>query len=163
MILNGRVSAWSAALGPDPADWVLGRGVGRVGTAAFRARYGLFASSSTPGTTQSSAVDSGYLATVADVGFAGLAVLLALYFRLVALGAAAARDGRNSGWVALGLLAVILIAALTGSAFTAYPGAFLGLLLVGIALSAARVEELAIPSGGREASLTRCSASASSG
>ncbi len=34
LILNGRVSAWTAALGPDPVDWILGRGVGKVGTAA---------------------------------------------------------------------------------------------------------------------------------
>jgi hypothetical protein len=140
VILNGRVSAWTAALGPDPADWVLGRGVGEVGTASVRARYGLTRSSTTPGTTQSEAVDSGYLAAVADVGFAGLALLLAIFGRLIALAADAARQRKDAGWAALGLLAAVLIPALTGASFTGFPGAFLGLLLIGIALAAARAE-----------------------
>ena len=52
------------------------------------------------------AVDSGYFATIADVGFIGLVVLLALFGRLVAL--ARRRDrraGTRAGWVALALLA----------------------------------------------------------
>ncbi len=140
LILNGRVSAWTAALGPDPADWILGRGVGEVGTAAERATYGLTRSDNTTPPAGARAVDSGYLATVADVGLAGLALLLALYGRLLALGLEAARKRRDAGWVALGLLAVVLIASLTGSAFTSFPEAFLGLFVAGIALAAARDE-----------------------
>ena len=142
VILNGRVSAWTAALGPDPADWLLGRGVGVVGTAAQRAGFTIAPSSESAQTSSpsSSAVDSGYLATVADVGVAGLAVLLTLFGRLLSLGAVAARRGQDAGWVALGLLAVILIAALTGAEFTSFPSAFLGLLLVGISLAAGQEE-----------------------
>jgi O-antigen ligase len=139
VILNGRVSAWTTALGPDPADWVLGRGVGTVGTATVRSRYEIVPTESS--VTQSQSVDSGYLATVADVGFVGLAVLLALFGRLIALAADAARKRRDAGWVALGLLAVMMITAVTGSSFTGFPTAFVGLLLVGIALAAAREED----------------------
>ena len=67
-------------------------------------------------------------------------MLLALYGRLLVLGAAAARKHTDAGWVALGLLAVLLIAAVFGTEFTSFPNAFLGLLLVGIALAAAREE-----------------------
>ena len=144
VILNGRVSAWSTALGPNPADWVLGRGVGEVGTAAQRATYSLTPSSDS-GPSQSQAVDSGYLATVADVGIVGLAVLLALFGRLIGLGAAAAREGQDAGWVALGLLVVVLISATTGASFTSFPNAFLAMLLVGLALAAAREESESSP------------------
>jgi O-antigen ligase len=139
IVLNGRVDAWKAALGPEPGDWVLGRGVGQVGTAAERATYSISRPSETE-LSYSTAVDSGYLATVADVGVVGLAVLLALYGRLVALGIASARRDEDAGWVALALLGALLIAALTGSAFTGFPTAFLALLLVGVALAAGREE-----------------------
>jgi hypothetical protein len=139
LILNGRVSAWTAALGSNPAAWILGRGVGTVGTAAQRATY-TFAPSSSASPPQSQAVDSGYLATVADVGFVGLAVLLALFGRLLALAVAAARGGKDAGWFALGVLVVMLIAATTGASFTSFPNAFLGMLVIGIALSASREE-----------------------
>jgi hypothetical protein len=139
VILNGRVSAWTTALGPNPSDWVLGRGVGAVGTATVRSKYEIVPTETN--VTQSESVDSGYLATVADVGFVGLAILLGLFGRLIALSANAARQRQDAGWVALGMLAVMLITAVTGSSFTGFPTAFLGLLLVGIALAAAREEE----------------------
>jgi len=139
LILNGRVSAWEAAVGSNPVDWVLGRGVGQVGTAAQRATYTLTQSGeSAP--TQSQAVDSGYLATVADVGIVGLVVLLALFARLLALGGSAVQGGSSAAWVALGFLVVMLISATTGASFTSFPNAFLGMLLVGVALAAAREE-----------------------
>src|ERR671937_486536 len=59
LTLNGRTSAWKAALGP-PSGWPFGRGVGKVGTAAFRSNYKLVAGPTTGGAAQ--AVDSGYLA-----------------------------------------------------------------------------------------------------
>ena len=139
-ILNGRATAWSRAFGPGPTDWLLGRGVGVLGAGAQRAALGLTPSATSPQNVNVNYVDSGYLQTVADVGLAGLAVLLALFGRLLVLGAAAARANKDAGWVVLGLLAVLLIAALTGSAFTGFPGAFLAMLLVGVALAAAREE-----------------------
>jgi hypothetical protein len=85
-------------------------------------------------------VDSGYLATIADVGFAGLAVLLLLFARLIALAVDAARQAKTAGWIALGLLAALLLDALTRASFTGFPTAFLALLLVGVALAGAREE-----------------------
>ncbi len=133
VILNGRISAWSAALGDDPTDWVLGRGVGEVGTAAERSTYTVTRSSDTDEREQ--AVDSGYLATIADVGFVGLGVLLALFAQLAASAIRAARRGLDEGWVGLALLATLLLDALTRASFTGFPTAFLGLLLVGVAIA----------------------------
>jgi hypothetical protein len=138
VVLNGRISAWEAALGPRPSAWLLGRGVGVVGTAAERAGYLLTPSKDQPDANV--AVDSGYLAIVADVGIAGLVVLLALAARLISLGADAARRGVAAGWVTLGLLATLLIDALTRASFSGFPTAFLGLLLIGLGLAAARDE-----------------------
>ena len=133
VILNGRISAWSAALGDNPADWVLGRGVGEVGTAAERSTYTVTRSSDSDEREQ--AVDSGYLATIADVGFVGLGVLLALFALLAASAIRAARRGLDEGWVGLALLATLLLDALTRASFTGFPTAFLGLLLVGVAIA----------------------------
>lgn len=136
LTLNGRTSAWKTALG-SPSQWVIGQGVGAVGTAATRARYTLTQTSTQALNSQTRAVDSGYFATVADVGALGLAVLLALFGRAVVLARGAAARAGDAGWVALGLLAVMLIDALTRASFTGFPSAFLGMLLVGIALAAA--------------------------
>ena len=76
-----------------------GAGSGEVGTAAERATYSV-----TPRGTRRrravQAVDSGYLATIADVGFVGLAVLLALFARLLVLAQRAIRAGSTPGWLA---------------------------------------------------------------
>src|SRR5919109_457830 len=133
--LNGRTSAWKAALG-SPGEWPFGRGVGKVGTAAQRATYTLTPGASAVPATR--AVDSGYLATIADVGLAGAAVLLALLARLVALATGAIRRGRDAGWLGLGLLVVIMLDAVTRASFTGFPTAFLGLPLIRLALAAAR-------------------------
>lgn len=131
---NGRTEAWEVALGP-PSTWAFGRGVGEVGTAAERATFSV---TRTPGdVAESSAVDSGYFAAVADVGIVGLLVLLALFGRLAALALAAARRGEDAGWLALAFLAVLLLDAVTRASFTGFPTAFLGLLLVGLVLAAA--------------------------
>jgi uncharacterized membrane protein YhaH (DUF805 family) len=140
--LNGRTSAWQAAVGSNPLDWAFGRGVGQVGTAAQRATQGLIPTSapgSTTGTAfaHASAVDSGYFATVADVGLVGLAVQLALLWRLVSLAAKAARERINAGWIALALLVAMLIDALTRASFNGFPTAFVGMLVTGVALAAA--------------------------
>jgi len=141
VVLNGRISAWEAALGTEPSEWLLGRGVGEVGTAAARASYSVVPTGELEeDDAQAQAVDSGYLATIAEVGFVGLAVLLALFARLGSLSLDAARKGSTAGWVALALLTTLLLDAVTRATFTGFPTAFLGLLLVGIALAAAREE-----------------------
>lgn len=136
LTLNGRTSAWKAALG-TPAQWFIGQGVGAVGTAASRARYSISETTAQAKENRTTAVDSGYFATVADVGALGLLVLLALFGRAAVLAARAARRGDQAGWVALGLLTVMLIDALTRASFTGFPSAFLGMLLLGVALAAA--------------------------
>jgi O-antigen ligase/polysaccharide polymerase Wzy-like membrane protein len=136
LTLNGRTSAWKAAFG-TPTQWFLGQGVGAVGTAASRARYSISETVAQAKENRTRAVDSGYFATVADVGVVGLIVLLALLGRAATLAARAARRGDQAGWVALGLLTVMLIDALTRASFTGFPSAFLGMLLLGIALAAA--------------------------
>jgi O-antigen ligase len=152
VVLNGRLSAWKAALGNDPREWIFGRGVGKVGTAAERATYTVEPSSGggvdpairqaacLRGQLKSCPADSGYLATVADIGIVGLVVLLALFARLFVLSARAAVQGSDAGWVALAFLAGLLLDALTRASFTGFPTAFLGLLLIGIALASAREE-----------------------
>jgi O-antigen ligase len=134
LTFNGRISAWKTALGP-PSQWPFGRGVGKVGTAAYRTTYVL-----APGpkaAAHARAVDSGYLATIADVGLAGVAVLLALLARLVVLAWRGTRRGHPASWLALALLTVLMLDAVTRSSFTGFPTAFLGLLIVGLALSTA--------------------------
>ncbi len=146
LTLNGRTSAWKAALG-RPSEWPFGRGVGKVGTAAYRAGYTI-----SPGRNSQAparAVDSGYLAAIADVGLAGLAVLLALLARLLQLGAKAVRRGRAAGWFAVAIVVVIMLDAVTRSSFTGFPTGFLGLLLVGVALAAADEEDRAASTGPR--------------
>lgn len=141
VVLNGRVSAWQAAVGKDPMQWIFGRGVGTVGTAAERATYTLApstsssSSSSAGGKNQTQAVDSGYFATLADVGILGLLVLLALLARLAHLGGELGRKGASEGWLALGLLICVMLDALTRASFTGFPTAFVGLLLIGLAIA----------------------------
>lgn len=154
VILNGRISAWEAALGDNPGEWILGRGVGEVGAGAERATF-TFERVDDPDVEdrQNQAVDSGYLAAIADIGLVGLAVLLALLGRLLMLAYVAARHRLAAGWVALALLASLMIDALARSAFTGFPTAYLGFLIVGIALAASREElEAAAARSARSAS-----------
>jgi putative inorganic carbon (hco3(-)) transporter len=139
LTINGRTEAWRLALG-RPAEWPFGRGVGEVGTAAERARLTV-SGSRRRDDEPSGAVDSGYFAAVADVGLVGLAVLAALFARLTALARRAIRHGQQTGWLAAGMLTVLLIDALTRASFTAFPTAYLGLLLTGLALRAAADDE----------------------
>jgi O-antigen ligase len=134
--LNGRTSAWRTALG-SPWDWPFGRGVGEVGTAATRSGYNIVAGAPIH-KRRSLTVDSGYFATIADVGLVGLVLLLAIFGRAAGLARAAAIRGGSEGWIALAAIAVVMIDALTRSSFTGFPSAFLGMLLVGVALAAAQ-------------------------
>jgi hypothetical protein len=149
LVLNGRISAWQAALGNKPSEWLLGRGVGKVGTAAARASSAFIPSSGKAQSQSTQAVDSGYFATIADVGLVGLAVLFALFARLTLLGTRAARRDQAAGWVALAMLASMMLDALTRASFTGFPTAFLGLLILGVALAAAQANEpTSAPRGG---------------
>jgi hypothetical protein len=74
-------------------------------------------------------VDSGYFATVADVGFVGLLVLLALLGRIAYLARGYALQGADEAWLALAVLAAMLIDALTRSSFIGFPSAFLEMLV----------------------------------
>ena len=132
--LNGRTSVWATVFS-NPAEVPFGLGVGKVGTAAQRAQFGVV-KNPTKATEGAKAVDSGYFATVADVGLVGFVVLLALLTRLVVLGLAAIRRFELTGWLVLGWLAVMLIDAITRASFTGFPTAFLGMLFVGLGIAA---------------------------
>ena len=134
--LNGRAAVWQEQLG-NARYWVFGRGVGAIGTAAQRARETLSGKRLANSTDGGTVVDSGYLALVADVGAVGFGVLLLLFGRIALL---ARRAGTTSadGWVALALLLVMVIDALSRESFTAFPTAYVGMLLVGLSLSAGR-------------------------
>ena len=134
--INGRTGVWKTVLG-DRSQWLFGRGVGDVGTAADRATFGVYQTRSSADAKRGTAVDSGYLATVADVGLVGLVVLLGLLVRLGHLCAAAARRGSEAGWVGAALFTVMVLDAVTRASFIGFPTAFLGMLLVGTAIAAA--------------------------
>ena len=134
--INGRTGVWKAVLG-DRSQWPFGRGVGDIGTAADRATFGVFQTRAGADAQRGTAVDSGYLATVADVGLVGLALLLGLLVRLGHLCVAAARRGSEAGWVGAALLTVMMLDAVTRASFIGFPGAFLGMLMVGVAIAAA--------------------------
>src|SRR5205823_5942936 len=104
LTLNGRTNVWSQALGHSRSTWLLGRGVGAVGTASQRARQSLAGSRSRNSSSSKSGtiVDSAYLAVATDIGFLGLAIFLLLLGRLVVLSWRFAAAGAAEGWVALG-------------------------------------------------------------
>jgi hypothetical membrane protein len=141
--VNGRTEAWKVVF-DNPWDLPLGKGVGEFGTAAERATFTISRSADEARANDNIDIDSGYFATIADVGLVGLTVLLLLNARLAILAGRAARRGSTPGWVVLGLLAVFLIDSITRESFSAFPTAFLGLLFVGLALAAA-AEETATP------------------
>jgi hypothetical protein len=131
LTLNGRTNIWKSTLN-SPADWMLGRGVGATGTASQRAARG-FSNGVPKPVKGGSVVDSSYFAVIADVGLLGLGLFLAFFARIVQQAVAAVRRGTPSGWLALGLLAVTLLDALTRESFTGFPTAYVSLLVIGIA------------------------------
>ena len=135
LTLNGRTKLWQAQLGDSPAPLIFGRGVGATGTAAKRAEQSLIGKKKLNSEEESDVVDSGYLAVVADIGAVGLALVLALFGRLLVQGRALARSGDARGWVAIAILVVLLLDALSRESFTGFPTAYLGMLLVGLALA----------------------------
>lgn len=134
LALNGRTTVWKTVFS-KPAHVPFGLGVGKVGTAADRAKFGIIADPN-KAAKSTIAVDSGYFALVADVGIVGLLLFLALLTRLGALGVAATRRPGPAGWLVIGWLAVMLLDAVTRASFTGFPTAFLGMLLVGVGLAA---------------------------
>lgn len=138
--LNGRTEAWKVVF-EQPADMPLGRGVGEVGTAANRATFTVTRTrqEATRG-SKALVVDSGYFATVADIGLVGLAALLLLLSRLALLGHRAVARGRPEGWIALAFVLSLALDAVTRESFTAFPTAYVGLLVTGLALAAAQEE-----------------------
>jgi hypothetical protein len=133
LTLNGRTKVWSTIFA-KPSNTPFGFGVGKIGTAAARARFGLKRNPEQARRVYT-AVDSAYFATVADVGFVGFAVFLALLSRLVIRAIGATRIPGPRSWLALGWLIVILIDAVTRESFTGFPTAFIGMLVVGLALA----------------------------
>jgi hypothetical protein len=138
LTINGRTEGWKVVL-DDPRTWAVGKGVGEVGVAAERATYSV--SRRERDESDVSAVDSGYFALIADIGFIGLVAFFALAARLFSLAKRAISHGLKEGWLAAGFLMVILLDAVTRDSFTGFPTAFLGMLLIGLCLASAREAE----------------------
>ena len=134
LTLNGRTELWEEAVGSARSSWTFGRGVGATGTASQRARSTLTGAENQEA-REGGVVDSAYLATVADVGLIGLGLLLALLARIAVLAWQAAKRGDRSGWLALGLLTVIMLDALTRESLTGFPTAYIGMLVIGLAVA----------------------------
>jgi hypothetical protein len=131
LTLNGRTNIWKYTLN-SPADWLVGRGVGATGTASQRATRAL-ASRSVGRAKGGSVVDSSYFVVIADIGLLGLGLLLAFFGRILVKARAAVRRGERSGWLAIGLLTVTILDALTRESFTGFPTAYISMLLIGVA------------------------------
>ena len=157
--LQARTKLWGRAIGHSATHWTFGRGVGRVGTASQRASDPLLNRDKTPA-KRGTVVDSGYVATVSDVGVLGLLALLSLFGRLFVLAGRAAAARRPAAWVALGMLIVLVIDALTRESLTGFPTAYVGMLMVGLALATAsgasplfsstRADRLSVPTESSE-------------
>lgn len=150
LTLNGRTTLWEDQIGTAPSRWVLGRGVGAIGTASERATATLTGAERSDAES-GGVVDSAYLAVVADVGVFGLGLLLALFLRLLLLGWRAARSGERSGWLAVGVLTVLMLDALTRESLTGFPSAYIGMLVVGLSLATWRRSDAADSDGAARA------------
>jgi O-antigen ligase/polysaccharide polymerase Wzy-like membrane protein len=137
LTVNGRTEAWRIVF-ENPWQAPFGKGVAEVGTAAERATFDVTRDPEEAERTNTVIVDSGYFATVADVGVVGLAVLLLFVWRVATLAKRACERGGEAGWVALSFVLVLLLDAVTRESFTGFPTAFLGLLITGVAVAAAR-------------------------
>jgi hypothetical protein len=136
LTLNGRTQLWKERIG-NPGAWPLGQGVGTTGTAAGRAQSSITGKQPIGATFTSTNVDSGYLTLISDVGVLGLGFLFALFGRILLLARRAVAAGLEQGWLVVGVAAVFVIDNLSREAFTAYPGAYLSWLLIGLGCSAA--------------------------
>jgi hypothetical protein len=141
LTLNGRSRSWRAALG-KPSTWAFGRGVGLYGTAALRAvqqRQGPTVQAPTM------AADSGYLATLSDVGLVGLAVLLTMFGRILVLLRRAIARNEQLAWFGAGVVLVLVLDAALRSSLTGFPTADIAFLFAGLTIAAT------LPRDGREA------------
>jgi hypothetical protein len=136
LTLNGRTQLWKERIG-NPQHWPLGQGVGTTGTAAGRAQQSIAGKQPIGATLTSTNVDSGYLTLISDVGMLGVGLLFALFGRILSLTRRAIANRLEQGWVVVAVVAVFLIDNLSREAFTAYPGAYLSWLLIGLGCSAA--------------------------
>jgi hypothetical protein len=139
LTVNGRTDAWSIIL-DKPSSMPFGQGVGEVGTAADRATYTVSRSAEDARDAEGAIVDSSYFATIADIGLIGLSLLIALFGRLLVLALRAERAGSRAGALALGLLTVMILDPLARESLTGFPTAFLGFLMLGLAIAAAGEE-----------------------
>jgi O-antigen ligase len=137
LTLNGRTKLWRERIG-NSGDWPFGQGVGATGTAAERAQKSLTGKIQVGTRLKGTTVDSGYLSVIADVGFLGLALFLALLGRLVVIAWRAVQSGAEEGWLAIGFVSILLIDAGSRESFTSYPMPYLGMLLAGLACASAR-------------------------
>ena len=146
--LNGRTAGWSELLS-DPADLIAGRGVGEVGSGLARSASagvyepGRFKAGRVPtaaNTEELRSVDSSYLATLADVGLAGLVLLLVILGRMLVLMRLARPAPSAAMWIVLGLWLVVVLDATTRSSMTAFPYGFIAMYLLGLALARREVE-----------------------
>jgi O-antigen ligase len=144
LTLNGRTELWEEAIGTSGSNWILGRGVGATGTASQRAQTTLTGAENEDA-EGGGVVDSAYLATVADVGLIGLALLLLLLVRISVVAWHAAKRGARPGWLALAVLTVLMLDALTRESLTGFPTAYIGMLVLGLAVAACR--QVARPAG----------------
>jgi hypothetical protein len=134
LTLNGRTNIWESTLN-SPADWMFGRGVGATGTASLRATRGLTSAKAVQA-KGGTVVDSSYFTVVADIGVIGVALVIAFFVRLFEKARAAARRGHRSGWLAMGMLTVTTLDALTRESFTGFPTAYIAMLMIGVAWAA---------------------------
>jgi len=148
--LNGRTTGWSELLS-NPSDLLAGRGVGAVGTGLARSatagiyQPGRFTTGQTPeGAREGDLrnVDSTYLATLADVGVLGLALMAAILGRMLMLMRPGQPGASGAMWTSMGLWLVAVLDAVTRSSLTAFPYGFIALYLLGLSL-ARREAELA--------------------
>jgi hypothetical protein len=146
LTLNGRTRSWRAALG-KPSTWAFGRGVGLYGTAALRAvqsRQGPAVQAPTM------AADSGYLATLSDVGLVGLAVLLTMFGRILVLLRRAIARNEQLAWFGAGVVLVLILDAALRSSLTGFPTADIAFLFAGLTIAAThRREGSEAPAPGR--------------
>jgi hypothetical protein len=139
LTLNGRTRSWRTALG-KPSTWAFGRGVGLYGTAAQRAAQ----SRQPAGTTTpppATATDSGYLATLSDVGFVGLIVLLTMFGRILVLLRRAIARNEQLAWFGLGVVIVLILDAALRSSLTGFPTADIAFLFAGLTLAATHEQD----------------------
>jgi uncharacterized membrane protein YhaH (DUF805 family) len=136
LTLNGRTQLWRERIG-NPQDWPLGRGVGVTGTAAQRALASISGKHPIGGQLTTTNVDSGYLTLISDIGALGLALFFTLFGRILLLSRRAIAAGLEQGWIVVAVVAVYAIDNLSREAFTAYPGAYLTWLLIGLGCAGA--------------------------